>query len=114
MDVTFLRTISETTSDIESKDGVYSAQISCIVSGYDQWRWTAYFAIDTWFEEESDDPSLDKVIRYQNDEEDGLYTDPLSRGRTEASLSAWHPRVYFLRTMEIRLTQIKWTSDSGT
>lgn len=88
-------------------DGIYSAHMSCILTGYDQWRWTGLFAVDTWFEEECDDPALDKVMRYENDREDGMLFDPLSRGRDEASKSSWHPRLYFIRVMEIRLSQVK-------
>ncbi|KXH47346.1 hypothetical protein CSIM01_05283 [Colletotrichum simmondsii] len=90
--------------------GIYSGHVACLVSGYDYWRWTAHFAIDTWFDE--DEGINDQVTRYDNDREDGFEWDPCSGGQDDARRPLWYPRVWFLRIFGIRLDQIKdeWES----
>lgn len=85
--------------------GVYSGHIGCMIMGYDQSRWTAHFAIDTWFDECED--AQDKVMRYQYHIEEGMEVDPLSCGKDDANMPIWHPRAYFLRIMGIRLEQVR-------
>ncbi|KAF3806868.1 hypothetical protein GCG54_00007118 [Colletotrichum gloeosporioides] len=85
--------------------GVYSGHIGCMIMGYDQSRWTAHFAIDTWFDECED--AQDKVMRYQYHVEEGMEVDPLSCGKDDANMPIWHPRAYFLRIMGIRLEQVR-------
>ncbi|KAF6826786.1 hypothetical protein CPLU01_09454 [Colletotrichum plurivorum] len=106
-DVTYFRDLAGTNLDPDTVDGVYASQISCLVSGYDQWRWTALMLIETWFEEVDDDPSRDMVSSYANDMEDGMLLDPFSQGRDDMAKSLLFPRYHFLRTMQVRLTQCK-------
>ncbi|KAK1515866.1 uncharacterized protein CCOS01_13064 [Colletotrichum costaricense] len=90
--------------------GLYSGHIACSVSGHDYWRWTAHFAIDTWFDETNG--INDQVTRYENDREDGVEWDPCSGGQDDARKPFWFPRIWFLRIFGIRLDQIKdeWES----
>ncbi|KAF3806869.1 hypothetical protein GCG54_00007119 [Colletotrichum gloeosporioides] len=111
-DVTFLRQrVHE--ADIGHVDGIYASQISCLVTGHDNWRWTALAFAETWFEEASSfDPTPDMVTRYEQDFEDGFLTDPLCRGRYDVAQNGWDPRGYFVRVLEIRLVQVcrEWAS----
>lgn len=88
-------------------DGVYASQISCLATGYDQWRWTGLMLVENWFEEEADDPTRDMVGYYENAKEDGMSWDPFSRGRDDIERSPLFPRRHFLRAMEVRLNQCK-------
>ncbi|KAF6827942.1 hypothetical protein CMUS01_08799 [Colletotrichum musicola] len=106
-DVTYLRDLAGMLSDPDTVDGVYASQISFLVTGYDQWRWTGLMLIETWFEEVADDPARDMVSSYENDEEDGMLLDPFSQGRDEMEKSVLFPRYHFMRTMQVRLTQCK-------
>lgn len=111
-DVTYLRELAGMEPDPDSVDGVYASQISCLVTGYDQWRWTGLMLIETWFEEVTDDPTRDMVSSYENDKEDGMFWDPFSRGRDEFEKVLLFPRHHFLRAMEVRISQCKgeWES----
>lgn len=88
-----------------SVHGIYSGHIGCMIVGYDQWRWTAHLAVDTWFETSEDVEG--KVERYQYDLENGMVLDPLTCGKDDATKPIWHPRAYFLRVMALRLSQVK-------
>ncbi|KAK0371603.1 hypothetical protein CLIM01_11029 [Colletotrichum limetticola] len=104
-DVTFLRNLSDGSQERSSLDAIYSSHISCVVTGYDQWRWTGALLAEDWFEIPSDNPGPDAVKRYENDFDDGLLSDPLTRGRQDVYRSSWYPRSYFLHSLQVRLAQ---------
>ncbi|KZL83147.1 hypothetical protein CI238_06517 [Colletotrichum incanum] len=106
-DMSKIRKLAGIQQDLDMVSGIYGGHISCIVTGYDQWRWTGILVLDTWFEQFFDNPTPDAVARYQNDLDDGMLWDPLSRGRDEAAKTSWFPRSFFIRIMEVRLTQVK-------
>ncbi|KAI3558967.1 hypothetical protein CABS02_01007 [Colletotrichum abscissum] len=108
-DVTYLMPHEEG-DEGDDVHGLYSGHIACSVSGHDYWRWTAHFAIDTWFDETNG--INDQVTRYENDREDGVEWDPCSGGQDDARKPFWFPRIWFLRIFGIRLDQIKdeWES----
>lgn len=117
-DVSFLRQLVSDDQSGGNIDAIYSTQISCIVTGYDQWRWTAIVLAEAWFDEEVDEdenPPPDTLERYENDFQDslnsmpdGLIPDALCRGQIDATKSEWFPRPYFLRVLEVRLAQVYW------
>ncbi|KAK1995406.1 hypothetical protein LX36DRAFT_163325 [Colletotrichum falcatum] len=111
-DVTFLRDLAGSKEKPVISDGIYATNISCIVTGYDQSRWTGLVFLETWFDEVLDDPSPDMVTRYVNDHSDGLLLDPLCRGKEDAIKSEWSPRPYFIRILAVRLFQVRqeWAS----
>lgn len=111
-DVTFLRSVADAVEEDGEVDGIYAAQISCVVTGFDQDRWTALVLTETWFEEDKpDDPSPDKISRHENDYHDNLeggfdaIFDPLCRGKIDVN-QVWHPRPYFCRILETRVEQV--------
>ncbi|KAL3293589.1 transcription factor SEF1 [Colletotrichum asianum] len=84
--------------------GIYSGHVGFLVTGYDQWRWTAILATDTWFN--TGECVTDKVERYQFDLEDGMLLDPLGGGQDDATKPIWEPRAYFLRIVLLRIGQV--------
>ncbi|KAK7456630.1 hypothetical protein Landi51_01906 [Colletotrichum acutatum] len=117
LDVSFLRTLAGSQSDIEGIDAIYSSHVSCIVTGYDQFRWTCILLCEAWFEVEVIGlPTLDSIARYEGEQQDvaesfGVVkpSDPILRGKSDmfdSTAEMWLPRPYFLRALEIRLRQI--------
>ncbi|KAG7039145.1 hypothetical protein JMJ77_0003432, partial [Colletotrichum scovillei] len=108
---TFLRYLGQCEGLPNHTDGIYATTMSCMVTGYDQWRWTGLVLLETWFDEILDDPSPDMITRYENDFQDGMISDPLCRGKDDATRTEWSPRPYFIRVLEIRIVQIyrEWT-----
>ncbi|KAK0371602.1 hypothetical protein CLIM01_11028, partial [Colletotrichum limetticola] len=104
--VTFLRRLAKHGETQTQTDVIHATNISCMVTGYDQSRWTGLVFSETWFDEILDDPSPDMIARYENDFLDGLVFDPLCRGKDDATKSRWSPRPYFIRVLEIRILQI--------
>lgn len=91
---------------------LYESMISCIISGFDHWRWIGYFFVDTYHDRYHDDG--EKVQNYYDDslEEDGLRVDPFTRGERAADRPIQDPRLYFLTVLDIRVHQIsqEWES----
>jgi hypothetical protein len=79
----------------------YEAHISITVTGIDPFVWTAYGIVDTYFSTE------DRVETYhlQNGIGRGR-PDPIGAGMIDADLPIWTPRVYFLKTVVIRMRGI--------
>ncbi|KAK1546377.1 hypothetical protein CPAR01_00344 [Colletotrichum paranaense] len=111
-DITFLRRLSDARFDALPTDVIYSSHMSAMVTGYDQHRWTGLALLESWFEDLLDDPSPDMMARYENDLQDGLVSDPLCRGRNDATRSEWEPRHYFICVLEVRLNHVygEWNS----
>ncbi|WDK22610.1 hypothetical protein CGRA01v4_13900 [Colletotrichum graminicola] len=111
-DVTFLRHLAGFKENSANTDGIYATNISCIVTGYDQSRWTGLVFLETWFDGALDNPSPDMVTRYENDFSDGMLSDPLCRGKVEADKSKWSPRPYFIHVLAVRIVQVhlEWAS----
>jgi hypothetical protein len=79
---------------------LYEAQISVTVTGIDDWVWTAYGLVDTYFasgETADDYDTLEGRLRRR--------PDPLAAGQLNADKPIWTPREYFLKVFEIRLNQ---------
>ncbi|KAK5275605.1 hypothetical protein LTR40_012775, partial [Exophiala xenobiotica] len=82
-------------STTEPSDSLYEAQISCVITGADKWRWVAYCFVDVYHEAEG----KETVSQYYEDSMggNGSRTDPLTLD----------PREYFLKVYQIRLNQVK-------
>ncbi|KAK1546375.1 hypothetical protein CPAR01_00342 [Colletotrichum paranaense] len=116
-DVTFLRALAGSNTDGESIDAIHSSHMSCLVTGYDQYRWTGILFCETWYEVETTGlPTPDSIARYEAEQRDveesfGVVklSDPLRRGKGDmfdSTLTMWRPRAYFLGIFGIRFSQI--------
>jgi hypothetical protein len=72
--------------------GIQEAQISFVVTGTDNWRWTAYGFVDT----EIDGFLADSTF-------DDLSCDQIAAQALEANFQIWDPRDYWVRVFEIRV-----------
>jgi len=88
---------------------LYEAQISCLVSGIDQWSWVAYAFVDTYYKGANNTESAtfyrDSIL--EETESGGVKPDALSGGRLDANRPVWWPKEYFLRVLEPRVEQVK-------
>lgn len=75
-----------------------------LVTGVDQWSWTAFAFVDNYYEGPG---NAESVEHYINQGQLGARFDPLTKGRYEAEPPVWRPREYFLRVLETRVKQVK-------
>ncbi|KAF2088867.1 hypothetical protein K490DRAFT_38141, partial [Saccharata proteae CBS 121410] len=75
----------------------YEANLSFLVFGVDEWFWTSYCCVDTYFGSEPY-----KYTYFGG----SLPTDPASGGRLALDRPAWNPRQYFLAVLTQRMLQI--------
>jgi hypothetical protein len=85
---------------------LYEAQISCVVSGPDEWVWDAYFFIDNYFD--AGEETQESVQSYHEDSEGehGTIMDPLTYGVATADEPEERPKPYFLMVFQIRVKQV--------
>lgn len=88
-------------------DCVYEAHIAVAVTGIDNWVWTAYGFVDTYFEAEDSVESYDQL-----NGEYGGRADPFSCGVLDSDRPIPTPRAYFLRVVEIRILGVvrEWSA----
>jgi hypothetical protein len=87
---------------------LYEAQISSLVVGTDETRWTAYSFVDNYFD--VDGEGKETVTSYHEDSldvEGGMLMDPLTLGTSAADTPIWNPKGYFLMVFRVRLNQVK-------
>ncbi|KAL4889883.1 hypothetical protein BDV59DRAFT_185683 [Aspergillus ambiguus] len=79
---------------------IYETQISLLVFGTDDFFWTAYFFVDTYY---GGRESVDHYLRQR--------LDPPSGGYLHLDSPIWDPRYYFLTVFSVRLNQVtmEWT-----
>lgn len=83
---------------------LHDAQVSCVVTGHNNSKWTAWALADTYFHNEHDGENNKDMLAYYNDpDETG---DPLTRGELRLDIPIWDPREYFLWVLKTRLMQI--------
>ena len=97
-------TASYAEDDDGTRDYIHEAQISVMITGIDDWFWTAYSFVDIYFKDESNTESVDYYSRT-----DPLRPpmDPHSCGNYEADQPIWNPRHFFLRALSCRMEQVK-------
>jgi hypothetical protein len=96
-----LETLEMETGESQNDSFYFQAQISFLLTGVDEWHWTAYCCVDRVFGSEKD-PEW-----YISRQFDG----PPGGGRVEF-LPVWNPREYFLLVCARRLNQAtkEWTN----
>ena len=87
-----------TTRNTGLPEYLYEAQISVIVTGFDEWFWTAYCCTDTYFGSE-------KNIHFYHDGGPSGYDAPGGGDRPNHD-PIWNPREYFLNVLSRRFRQI--------
>ena len=79
-----------------AKEYLYESQISLLIIGIDEWFWTAYLCLDTFFEGKENISS-----HYSND------NDALIGGAVRPNkFPVWNPRQYFLFILSRRFKQV--------
>lgn len=86
-----------------SRAFVYEGQVSCVVTGIDEWRWVAYCLTDSFFDEEAGETEP----QYGIDVSSGVHANPFAYGATDAEIPMKRPREFFLKILEIRVNQVK-------
>ncbi|KAL8822470.1 MAG: hypothetical protein Q9191_006796 [Dirinaria sp. TL-2023a] len=74
---------------------LYEAQVSLLVTGSDEWFWTAYCCAETYFGSE-------ESAKYYHEKR----LDAPSGGEISSRLPVWNPREYFLSILSRRLKQV--------
>ncbi|KIW20657.1 hypothetical protein PV08_01234 [Exophiala spinifera] len=99
IDVSFLNGNGE-------KSYLYQAQISCVLTGVDEWRWVAYCFVDSYF----DGDCGEVASQYKKDQTDGFDTHPFEYGQTAKHTE--EARDFFLNVANIRVHQVfqEWTN----
>ncbi|KAL9079867.1 MAG: hypothetical protein Q9157_001269 [Trypethelium eluteriae] len=94
----------------EEEDFFHEAQVSMLLYGIDEWVWTVYCCVDTYFGTEPDHRT------YHDGFEDDLGmsygVDAPSGGSRELRFPTWNPREYFLMVLARRMMQAtrEWTN----
>lgn len=81
----------------------HEAQVSILIVGIDEWLWTTYCCVDTYFEEKTDDRTyLDGPSEL----------DPPTAGLFQLVYPMWNPRQYYLAIVARRMMQVtrEWTA----
>lgn len=72
------------------------AQISCVITGTDNWRWIGYGFVDA---------EVDGLLADSSDSD--LKFDQIGSGEMDARVPIWGPRDYWIRVFEIRSKQVR-------
>jgi hypothetical protein len=80
---------------------LYEAQMSVTVTGIDDYVWTAYGIVDSYFQ------SKDTAVSYHKMQSSRtLWIDPLAAGQLPFLNPVYTPREYYLKVFEIRMRQV--------
>jgi hypothetical protein len=100
----FKSTDTNKSSSTDRTYALYEAQISIVVTGIDQYVWTAYGFVDTYFGSEE---SVEGYHQMKGRHCPRLgRPDPLAAGRIAADEPIWRPRDYFMKVLEIRTNHV--------
>ncbi|KAH7160448.1 hypothetical protein B0J13DRAFT_644073 [Dactylonectria estremocensis] len=88
-------------------DFLCEAKVSVLITGSDPCRWVAYCFVNTYFDQENSEDSVDAYHEVREFGEDSIQLDPLTAGHLDANLPIKGPREYFLAVLQARLRLIK-------
>jgi len=97
----FLNRLSAELTMFDIDGYIYEAQISCLVTGIDNYSWIGYAFVDTYFK----GPDNNECVEYYDTTAKGM--DPLTMGRYDANRPVWTPREYFVRVLQCRMDQVR-------
>ncbi|KAF4979613.1 hypothetical protein FDECE_18033 [Fusarium decemcellulare] len=100
IDISFLTTGSLHQAPFSSVDCLCEAEVSVLITGIDDCRWTGLCLVDTYFQHEEDRESVDTYHDYN--QEFAMEIDPFSEGNLEASRPLRSPREYFVAVFDCR------------
>ena len=91
--------------NIDDQMYYYEASVSLLVSGPDEWVWTSYCFVDTYYNNERE-----TMEDFEN--EDGKDTDARSGRHSFFKSPVWDPRQYYLAVLSRRLMQVtnEWSN----
>jgi hypothetical protein len=104
-DLSFLDFPDSGTSNSKGRDqgskemevwGLHEAQISCVVTGSDDFKWLAYGFVDA---------EIDGILA--ECDEDDLRFDPITSRQLEVHTPIWRPRDYWIKVFEIRIGGVR-------
>lgn len=94
-DITFLSMPPDGSTALGLKDYIHEAQVSGLVTGIDEFVWTAYCFVETYFRDSTYD-GLDTTQDYDSHAKQSRnMVDPLCAGRRSSKYPIWKPREYF-------------------
>ena len=98
IDLSFLMMDASESHSQELKEvwGVHEVQISCVVTGSDDWRWVAYGFVDNEI-----DGSQTDLNEYE------MCIDRIAAGQLVADVPIWRPRDYWLTVFKIRIKEVR-------
>jgi hypothetical protein len=74
--------------------------MSVVVTGIDDWVWTAYGVFDAYFR------SKRSVEEYHQMRTSTSRLDPIAAGKMDLNRPMWLPREYFFKVFEIRIIEV--------
>jgi hypothetical protein len=99
--------VSKDPDGLDDRDCVYESCVSCTVTGYNDFVWTACLAVDTYFSDVNE--TKDKVSDYSD--EDVILSDPLlaahNRYIHDPTRPILDPRVYFLAVFSAWIKRVE-------
>ncbi|KAK1482880.1 hypothetical protein CABS01_02616 [Colletotrichum abscissum] len=98
-DVSFLFPVKHGSSTSGISQFLHQSQVSLLVTGFDENRWTAFCFVHSPSEDQED--SIPRI----DDSDEELLTDPVSCGKLPVGMP-WDPREYFLAVLRVRLKHL--------
>ena len=86
---------------------LYEAEISCAITGSDDWTWCGYCFTDAYFDPLKD--GKENASQYWGDSQlsEGMCADPFTYGATDTDVPIQDPKEYYLVVMASRIRQVE-------
>jgi hypothetical protein len=112
-DLSFLN-LSQDPGGTAQQECLYEAQVSCLVTGLDDFAWVAYVFQDSYYQNPDDSASVESSQYHEYHDDPRM--DPLCAGKYPSDRPIWLPREYFLRVYDVRVEQARkeWSNTVHT